>query len=400
VSEKAGSLGIVIGVLDAPALAVVGGNGQIELPDARIELGWSLYTDHWHAPLTASTRQHAVEGMPVVETRVAVPSGDVVHRAYAVAGPPPSVVVDIENASPGPVAVALRVRGAGTGAAAIAALVHAVPAWREVEVDGDVTSLIWPLPHRASVRAVVALSGRAGSVVDVRAMPTPDDVARGWSAQLARGARVEVDDEALQHAIDGARAALVLRASCDRPRPTVDDVIALEDWGFDDEAVAAWERLSIRDRRRAARRAPTESAWALVRGGLAAAPGGVPVEPAQFLRALREVLVTDANESGAGTTIAFFPGFPSEWLGRAVAVHDAPTRGGVVSCALRWHGSRPALLWTAPPGVTVRAPALDPNWSSDAAEGEELLASPPDRLLRLATATREGDAVADPGSFT
>jgi hypothetical protein len=110
--------------------------------------------------------------------------------------------------------------------------------------------------------------------------------------------------------------------------------------------------------------------------------------------------VTDAEADAQGPTVALFPAFPAEWLGRAVAVHEAPTRHGAVSGALRWHGSRPALLWTAPHGVTVRAPALDPSWSSDAAEGEVLLAPPPDQLLRLATASREGDAVADPGSFS
>ncbi|HEY1738109.1 MAG TPA: hypothetical protein VGI86_05335 [Acidimicrobiia bacterium] len=398
-SEVRGSLGIVMGVLDAPTVAFVRGEGTIEVPDARIELGWSLYTDRWHAELATSTRQHAIDGMPVVETRAAVPSGDVVHRAYAVTGPPASVVVEIENASPGPVAVALRVRG-DRAAADIAELVRAAPGWREVEVNGDATSLIWPLPHRASVRAVVALAGRVPSALDVRALPAPDDVVRGWSALLARGARVEVDDEALQHAVDGARAALLLRIGRDRPRPTVDDVVALEDWGLDAEAVAAWERLSIRDRRRAARRTPIADGWMTVRAGLASAPGGVPVEPARFLRAVRDVLVTDAEADAQGPTVALFPAFPAEWLGRAVAVHEAPTRHGAVSGALRWHGSRPALLWTAPHGVTVRAPALDPSWSSDAAEGEVLLAPPPDQLLRLATASREGDAVADPGSFS
>ena len=224
---------------------------------------------------------------------------------------------------------------------------------------------------------------------------------RGWSALVARGARLEADDESLQHAVDGARAALLLRAGRDRPRPSADDVIALEDWGFDAEAGAAWERLSIRDRRRAARRTPIDDAWENVRAGLAAAPGGVPGDPAAFLRALRDIVVTDTDaDAERGATVALFPGFPAEWLGRAVAVHDVPTRHGLVSCALRWHGARPALLWSAPDGVTLRAPVLDPSWSTNASDGEMLLAPPPDQLLRLATAPREGDAVADPGSFT
>jgi hypothetical protein len=58
-------------------------------------------------------------------------------------------------------------------------------------------------------------------------------------------------------------------------------------------------------------------------------------------------------------------------------VHDAPTRAGPVSFAVRWHGERPALLWTAPPGVRLRAPGLDPEWASEVASGEALLAGSP-----------------------
>ncbi len=392
---------MTIGVLDAPTVAVVRRDGAIELPGAHVALGWSLYTDGWRPPAAGATRQHAIDGLPVVETRVAVPGGDVVHRAYAVTGPPACVLIEIENASPAPVAVALRVRGAG--APAVGSIVRAAPAWREQHADGDVTSLVWPLPHRASVRALVPLARaaagtRAPSGLDPRAQPASGDVARGWKAILARGALLDVEDEVLQRAVDGARAALLLHAGRDRPRPTADDAIALEDWGFDTEAVAAWQRLAMRARRHASRRVPIHDAWSLVRAELAAAAAGVPEHPARFLRAVRDVVLRELD--AAEPTLALFPGFPAEWLGRAVAVHDAPTRHGPVSCALRWHGPRPALLWSAPPGVTLRVPALDPGWSTDTSEGEMLLASPPDQLLRLATAPREGDAVTDPGSFT
>jgi hypothetical protein len=56
-------------------------------------------------------------------------------------------------------------------------------------------------------------------------------------------------------------------------------------------------------------------------------------------------------------------------------VHDAPTRRGPVSYAVRWHGTRPALLWDAPDGVELRAPGLDPSWSSSVPRGEALLAA-------------------------
>jgi hypothetical protein len=56
-------------------------------------------------------------------------------------------------------------------------------------------------------------------------------------------------------------------------------------------------------------------------------------------------------------------------------VHDAPTRHGPLSYAVRWHGARPALLWEAPPGVRLRAPGLDPTWSSETTRGDALLAA-------------------------
>ena len=64
---------------------------------------------------------------------------------------------------------------------------------------------------------------------------------------------------------------------------------------------------------------------------------------------------------------------PPAWRGAAVDVHDAPTRAGLVSFALRWHGERPALLWEVPSGVVVSAPGLDADWSTTQPSGEALL---------------------------
>jgi hypothetical protein len=375
--------GIVVGVLDAPVLGYVAPTGGVALPGAGITIDWAYYTDSWHEPVARAVRQVAVDGMPVVESRVAVPSGDVVHRVYATAGSPPALVIEIENASPAPIAVSLTVPEH---------LVAAVPAWREVEHRGGKSALVWPLPHRATVRAVVP-------PLYARSLPGASDVVRGWVAQLERGARFEVDDEPFMRAVDGSRAALLLLAGRDRPRPSADDAVALEDWGFDVEALAVWQCLSMRERRRASRRGDVDGeAWARVRAGLADAPGGVPARPARFLRAVHDAVIRDGDD-----TLAMFPGFPPDWLGQSVAFHDVPARRGLVSVALRWHGDRPALLWTAPEGVLLTAPALAPDWSlrvDASGAGETLLAPPPDQLLRLATAPRDGDPVDDPGSFS
>jgi hypothetical protein len=58
------------------------------------------------------------------------------------------------------------------------------------------------------------------------------------------------------------------------------------------------------------------------------------------------------------------------------------------------------LLWDVPPGSTVRAPALDPGWSSNEPAGEILLAEPPVTLLAMGEGTFAGTAVDAPDQFT
>ena len=88
-----------------------------------------------------------------------------------------------------------------------------------------------------------------------------------------------------------------------------------------------------------------------------------------------------ANDAPASLRLAAH--WPAAWLGQPVEVHDVPTRIGIVSWAVRWHGERPALLWdvaphnpdATPPAVT--APGLDPAFSATGWQGEVLLAAPP-----------------------
>ena len=70
---------------------------------------------------------------------------------------------------------------------------------------------------------------------------------------------------------------------------------------------------------------------------------------------------------------------PDAWLGQGWEVHDAPTRHGRLSYAVRWHGDRPALLWDLEPhrsldAVRLTVPGLDPTWSTTDPKGEALLA--------------------------
>lgn len=100
---------------------------------------------------------------------------------------------------------------------------------------------------------------------------------------------------------------------------------------------------------------------------------------AAFLSFVRDLLV---REDGDGLVLA--SAVPDAWLGQGWEVHDAPTDHGRLSYAVRWHGTRPALLWELEPhdrdgddgggpAVRLSAPGLDPGWSSTERRGDALL---------------------------
>jgi hypothetical protein len=106
---------------------------------------------------------------------------------------------------------------------------------------------------------------------------------------------------------------------------------------------------------------------------------------ALFLRAVRAVVLQERNAA-----LWLAPVVPATWWGQGWEVHDAPTRHGLASYAVRWHGERPALLWRVEPwtdcsaggtggaALTLRIPGLDPAWSSTELAGETLLRAPLD----------------------
>ena len=73
------------------------------------------------------------------------------------------------------------------------------------------------------------------------------------------------------------------------------------------------------------------------------------------------------------------PALPRAWQGASVDARSLVTRHGVVSFSLRWHDTRPAVLWELQPERAVDAPGstmrcgLDKSWASGAPDGEALL---------------------------
>jgi hypothetical protein len=388
----------VVGVVGGTRDASVDGRGLVAPRAAGWALDWWIGADdRWHIPAReAAVRQQLVDGMPVVQTAMRVPSGDAVQQVYgAPTGDAGEVaVVEITNESPAPFVAALVVRGASSveldGTTVYAdgrsALRTTRPPSRwAASIDGStegivtrgeasdgqfgrvqdrgarvVAAFLFPVAHRTMLRAAVALGTQGLGAADVVGLPDAHAVARGWRAQLDRGMRIEVPDEALQRAIDTARAATILAGQAWRVDPAVAAV--LEDWGLDDAAAVAWSRLTGRARRRLRRRSAPLGSWSDVFAR-------VRRPDAALLAAVRAVV---AREGGTG--VALLDDWPSAWLGQPVDLREAPTRLGPVSCSVRWHGDRPALLWDGPTDVTFAAPGLDPEWSSREPRGEALLA--------------------------
>lgn len=391
-----------LGVLGADAGAQVLPDGTICPHRTGWRLGWWIGADdRWRVPAReTTTRQTLVEDTPVVRTAVRVPGGDAVAYAAAVPDEGGTLVLEVANESGAPFVVAFVVQHArivrlddhivSVDDRPGIVLPRAPSRWSvavgrstDVEVCGGAAregpfpptrnrsgrieaAFLLPVPHRQSVR--VALDPTSRAIVDPRTLPGAADVARGWRAQLERGMRVDLPDPTLAGVVRAARSQVLLAAGDGRPAGEV--VAALEDWGFDDEAATAFRNASGRERRRAARRSADpprlEELDDLVRRARA---GSIEAVAPSLLLTLRALLVHEQDDG----TISLLAHLPPSWRGQPLEVHDAPTRAGRVSYAVRWHGSRPALLWEAPPGVSIRAPGLDPEWTSDAPSGETLL---------------------------
>ncbi len=401
---------MVIGALGRSHTARVDAVGVVVLDGAGWALRWWVGADdRWRDPgREPSVRQRRLRGAPVAETRLRVPGGDAVHLATASGD---AVVVDVRNESPAPFVVAFDVGPVGDGAVRSLAIEETtvvvdelaaiefpraplrwatgpdvgvrwesvveggartgrMPAVLDRAGRGGATSL-FPVAHRAAVALEIPLDPARRRETSSRPRPDADEIARGWQSQLDVGLRVELPDPAWQELLRAARATLLLSAIPSR-HPAPDTVAALEDWGHDREAVACWATLGLPGRRRASTRRRVEPGELERLRRASSTVGTWPDGPAPFLLALRAALARDAGEAA----VDILTEFPDAWRGGSLSVRDAPTRAGRVSYALRWHGTRPALLWDCDPGIELRVPSLDPSWSTTEPQGETLLRGP------------------------
>lgn len=400
----------VIGVLGGlrrdevtPWGAVVPGDGTPILD------WWVAAEDQWHQPaVEPSLRQRHIDGTPVVETRLRVPGGDVVHRVAAVPDHGGLVLIEVTNESPLPVAVALTRPDLW--------LVRPATAIPSPGAELPVGSVVLPLGHRSTLRAALRHQGQPVGPLPGD-LPSLDAVVRGWSSLCEIAGRVVVPERALVHTWTSARCQAALDFDDDVRKDPLGWLLRCgeavrmgepaERWL--PEAAGSLEKVLRGGRAFGGKRlgsAPvTWDVWRAVLGveriahlcgdqrafhdigelGVRlAAVGPVPVEAPGGIRDAVWLEDRMARITPDGGVELFPAGLPPTWFGASIEAHELHMGvGRRLSFALRWHGERPALLWELsgddPQGrpTLLRGGGVDPAWSSDQAQGEALLGVPP-----------------------
>ncbi len=237
----------LVGVLDDPAPVAIDRGGLVRSADGTWLLDWWIGAeDRWHVPAREpSVRQQRLGSGPVVETRLRVPGGDVVHRCCPVPGP--ATVVEIENDTPVALVVALTVRrmdldgnrfapgpmaieddGVYLDGRRVIALSRpaaeaavgdddaARPVLHSQAISGPLARdaattavIVFPLPHTASLRVLMERpDNAAASLPD--ATPGVEDVVRSWDRLVDGGGQFASPDNGIDQQAAAARARMMV----------------------------------------------------------------------------------------------------------------------------------------------------------------------------------------------
>lgn len=393
----------ILGVRGGSWMVHVNERGRIEPQDGSAPLDWFVAADdRWHDPSKETTvRQQRRAGVPVVETRLRVPSGDVVQRVWAVANG--FVVIEFTNASTLPVVIALTrsdvqcVRPPGVP--------HGI--------DLPQGSVVYPVAHSASL--TVALPMTAGTTLDWKGLVASDDMQRTWLAAVERAGYALIPDKSVAPRINTLRSDLLITSASPvgewgeylsgdgvalslslleltrmgervQSWPHGDDVLELLadsvntllrqhkksdvlPWDVERALFAArWVFAAVGDDR-----AARDLAASHVRLAPASSPTNSPPDGVRLCGWLDEWLVSPQRD---GSVAILGHGIPALWRGVNFECHDIVASSGVtVSFGVRWHGEKPALLWEVDGGMNValRAGRTDPSWSTLEPRGETLL---------------------------
>ena len=392
-----------IGIRSRPWRAQVTHDGTVVPTDGTTALAWHVAADdRWYSPSREpSIRQKWYSGYPVVETRMKVPTGDIVQRIYCIADLGGVTVVEFENESTLPVAVAVTRHDLLTTRPTIDNPPQGI--------DLPAESIVLPLAHSATTR-VGLLHDRphTGRLPDD--VPSFQEVVRGWESACNVASRISVPDHTLTAGISAVRCALLLDDNDVLLHITDDEhldhqVIERARLGETDDDTVIDVVDAVQKRIKKERRARqlawdtphllATAAWVCEKLGddiasadigrtwlrmadtpVAALPSISPTGLGMI--AWVESLLVGASPSGGVCTVLPH-GIPEPWWGAHFECHGvvADPRHRL-SYAIRWHGERPALLWeiTGEPGIVIAGGATNNEWHSTDMSGETLLAAP------------------------
>ena len=263
----------LLGDLDGP-VAAVDRRGTVAPLGAGWSVGWAVGAeDRWHVAVAeAAVRSGLIDDMPVTATAMKVPGGDVVLRAAAgrsAAGR--AVVLEFSNDTPVPVSLAVAVTGSIKVAAVkgsrllvdgrAAVDLRRTPGGTAAIGDGDVwpavragppagdcearsragqaaAAAVVPLAPRVPLRVTLPVGGESAG-----APGSPEEVAAGWRAVVARAASVDLPDDGAVRAWRRGIAASILAAGLAEPATLARAAVVLDRVGLPGEADRAREAL-------------------------------------------------------------------------------------------------------------------------------------------------------------
>lgn len=395
-----------LGIRGGGFSVTVNERGAITPDDGTATLNWFVAADdRWHTPATESgVRQQRRAGVPVVETRVRIPGGDAVQRVWCVPDGGGLVVVEITNESTLPIAVAFDRPDV---------LCDRTPSPLGPQgIDLPAGSVVFPVGHAASLRVAYRPNASGASIGPLSSLAGHEQLQRGWLASVERAGYGVLPDKALPSIVNRLRSdALVYSAHDVEEWPSDfvgagDDValvIALHQMTLLGEDVArhvetlaeATERILATHKRAETipwdveralwcaqhlfvslgeERAARDVTKARNQLAEASAPPNVVPKDVRAVAWMEEMLVSPRRDGGVGI---LQHGIPQLWRGVNFECHRiVASPEHTVSYGIRWHSTRPALLWEVggPFGLRLSAGATDPAWSTTDPSGDALLA--------------------------
>jgi hypothetical protein len=395
-----------LGVRGGAFSATVNERGAITMDGGARVVNWFVAADdRWHTPaVEQGVRQQRRAGVPVIETRVRIPGGDAVQRVWCVPDAGGLVVVEITNDSTLPIAVAFDSPDV---------LCDRTPSPLGPQgIELPKGSVVFPIGHTSSLRVALRPSSGGASVGSLAALPGHDQLQRGWLTSVERAGYAVLPDKALPSIVNRLRSDCLVFSAHDIdewPEDFVasgDDVavvIALhqmmllgedtsrhvEDiaerierilgqvrresetpWDVERALYCAQHLFVALDEERAARDVSR------ARGQLAQAssPPNVVPKDVRAVAWMEEMLASPRRDGSVGL---LQHGIPTLWRGVNLECHRiVASPEHTVSFGVRWHGSRPALLWEVggPFGLRLGSGATDPSWSTTDPAGDALLA--------------------------